>query len=168
LRSTPPSLKNKEGHGRGQRVSDHVSVLIGQFTCAAVAQSASSWGQARLSAVTDASCRTAAANFAGAPRAGFSKKLRSLQRDRAAAEGSDVGREQSSKSPVQSCAHPIWSCCPSRNSEAGTVSASRRDTSKPLPVLSLGERHHPMMPSPGQRPPAVKQPRVSSQVVISA
>ncbi|KAK3294035.1 uncharacterized protein B0H64DRAFT_179018 [Chaetomium fimeti] len=61
--STPPSLKNKESSQQGWRVSDHVSVLIGQFSCVAVAQNASSWGQARLGAVTDAPCRTAAAKL---------------------------------------------------------------------------------------------------------
>lgn len=34
------------------------------------------------------------------------------------------------------------------------MGASRRDTSKPLLVLSLGERHSPMMPSPGQPAPS--------------
>ena len=74
IASTPPSLKNKEGFQQGRRVSDHVSVLIGHFSCAAVAQSASSWGQARLGAVTDAPCRTAAANLGGEYRLSFSKK----------------------------------------------------------------------------------------------
>ena len=106
IANTPPSRENKEGFRQGLRVSDHVSVLIGHFFCAAVVQSASSWGQARLGAVTDASCRTAAANLGGEYRIGFSKKPKSLQKDRAVGEGSDFGRGWHSQSPFWPCAHP--------------------------------------------------------------
>ncbi|KAH6632636.1 hypothetical protein F5144DRAFT_257113 [Chaetomium tenue] len=66
--STPPWLKNKEGSPSAglagfRSCPDHASVLIGQFSCAAVAQSASSWGQARLGAVKNAPCRTTAAKL---------------------------------------------------------------------------------------------------------
>ena len=140
IANTPPSPGNKEGFRQGLRVSGHVSVLIGHFFCAAVVQSASSWGQARLGAVTDASCRAAAANLGGEYRIGFSKKAKSSQKDRAVEEG-----ERLRSGPV--LAVPVLALCASElmmlSSLAGQrpalFRAARRDTNKPRRGLSLGE-----------------------------
>jgi hypothetical protein len=140
IANTPPSPGNKEGFRQGLRVSGHVSVLIGHFFCAAVVQSASSWGQARLGAVTDASCRAAATNLGGEYRIGFSKKAKSLQKDRAVEEGERLRSGLVLAVPVLAlCASELMMLSSLAGQRPALFRAARRDTNKPRRGLSLGE-----------------------------
>ncbi len=86
------------------------------FLCCCRAR-ASSWGQARPGAVTDASFRAAAANVAGEYRIGFSKRPRSFKplspracvwRRTAASVDGEVPHTDLS----MICAHPVPDRCP--------------------------------------------------------
>jgi hypothetical protein len=83
------------------------------------------------------------------------------------AENSDCGRERQSRAPSQLCAHPISRRCP-RATARSALLAHRGVTPTNHCLARNWARAAPMMPSPGERSLAVKQPRVSSQAVISA